>query len=107
MERSVSRQLCALVAPDRQPVQRIGTGEAAVDRPELDRKATCGVVGADIVQSQSDFAVLARVALTDDVADELKAVNAIQDRVTVMSLSHWIAAGQKEVKARGRAGHSG
>ena len=59
-----------------------------------------GFVGADIVRSPSDFAgVLARVALTDDTAEELALVNGIQDRITVMSLSDWIAAGRKDVKA--------
>jgi hypothetical protein len=59
-----------------------------------------GFVGADVVQSPSDFGgVLARVALTDDTEEELKIVNGIQDRITVMSLSRWIAAGRKEVKA--------
>ncbi len=59
-----------------------------------------GFVGADIVQSPSDFAgVLARVALTDDTEEELRIVNRIQDRITVMSLSQWIAAGRKEVRA--------
>ena len=43
--------------------------------------------------------MLARVALTDDTAEELKIVNAIQDRMTMMSLSQWIAAGQKDVRA--------
>jgi hypothetical protein len=59
-----------------------------------------GFVGADIVRSPSDFAgVLARVALTDDTAEDLALVNSIQDRITVMSLSDWIAAGRKDVKA--------
>jgi len=59
-----------------------------------------GFVGADIVQSSSNFAgALARVALTDDTEDELKVVNGIQDSITVMSLSQWIAAGRKDVKA--------
>jgi hypothetical protein len=59
-----------------------------------------GFVGADIVQSPSDFAgVLARIALTDDTEEEVGIVNAIQDRITLMSLSQWIAAGGKEVRA--------
>ena len=59
-----------------------------------------GFVGADIVRSPSDFAgVLARVALTDDTPEDLALVNGIQDRFTVMSLSAWIAAGRKDVKA--------
>lgn len=67
--------------------------------PNWSGKLPAGFVGADIIQSQSDFAgILGRVALTDDTPEELKAVNAIQDRVTVMALSDWIAAGQKDVK---------
>jgi hypothetical protein len=59
-----------------------------------------GFVGADIVKSQSDFAgVLARVALPDDTEAEVQMVNAIQDRITAMSLSQWIAAGREEVRA--------
>ena len=57
-------------------------------------------VGADIVESRSDFGgAVARVALRDDIPEELRAVNAIQDSVTVMPLSQWIAAGKKTVKA--------
>jgi len=57
-------------------------------------------VGADIMQSPSDFAnVTARVALTDDTPAELKRVNGIQDGITLMSLDQWIAAGKKAVKA--------
>jgi hypothetical protein len=57
-------------------------------------------VGADIVESRSDCGgVTARVALRDDTSDELRVVNLIQDGVTVMSLSQWIAAGKKTVKA--------
>ena len=68
--------------------------------PNWSGKLPAGFVGADIVQSPSDFAaVAARVALTDDTDDELKVVNAIQDRITVMSLGQWIAAGRKDVKA--------
>ena len=69
-------------------------------RPDWSGKLPAGFVGADMVQSASDFAgVAARVALTDDIDDELKVVNAIKDRITVMSLGHWIAAGRKDVKA--------
>jgi len=76
------------------PVRRLLIGPNwSGDLPE-------GFVGADIVQSSSNFAgALARVALTDDTEDELKVVNGIQDRITVMSLSQWLAAGEKEVKA--------
>jgi hypothetical protein len=56
--------------------------------------------GAEIAQSPSDTAcIAARVALTDDTPDELKAVNTVQDHITVMSLSQWIAAGKKDVRA--------
>ncbi|MEJ2646733.1 MAG: DUF1254 domain-containing protein, partial [Gammaproteobacteria bacterium] len=76
------------------PVRRLLIG------PNWSGKLPDGFVGADIVQSQSDFAgVLARVALTDDTEEELKIVNGIQDRITAMSLSQWIAAGRKEVRA--------
>ena len=76
------------------PVRRLLIG------PNWSGKLPDGFVGADIVQSQSDFAgVLARVALTDDTKEELKIVNGIQDRITAMSLSQWIAAGRKEVRA--------
>jgi hypothetical protein len=57
-------------------------------------------VGADIVQSQSDFAgVTVRVALRDDTPGELQAVNEIQDGITVLPLDRWIASGNKTVKA--------
>lgn len=57
-------------------------------------------VGADILQSPSDFAVvLPRIALTDDTPEELKAVNEIQDGITLMSLGQWVAAGKKVVRA--------
>ena len=57
-------------------------------------------VGADIVESPSDFAgALARIALLDDTPEELATVNAIQDSVTVMSLGKWVASGMKDVKA--------
>ncbi|MFC1834473.1 DUF1254 domain-containing protein [Thermodesulfobacteriota bacterium] len=76
------------------PVRRLLIG------PNWTGKLPEGFVGADVVQSPSDFAgLLARVALTDDTDAELKVVNGIQDRITVMSLSKWIAAGRKEVKA--------
>jgi hypothetical protein len=56
--------------------------------------------GAEIAQSRSDTAcIAARVALTDDTPDELKTVNAVQDHITIMSLSQWIAAGKKDVRA--------
>ncbi|MCX6915571.1 MAG: DUF1254 domain-containing protein [Verrucomicrobia bacterium] len=76
------------------PVRRLLIG------PNWSGKLPEGFVGADIVQSPSDFAaVAARLALTDDTDDELKVVNAIQDHISVMSLGQWIAAGRKDVKA--------
>jgi hypothetical protein len=71
------------------PVERLLTG------PNWSGKLPAGFVGADIMQSTSDFAgVLARVALTDDTAEELKTVNKIQDGITVMLLSQRTAAGR-------------
>jgi hypothetical protein len=59
-----------------------------------------GFVGAEIIQSPSDFAaVTARVALTDDTPEELQLVNGIQDGITLMALSAWEAAGRKSVRA--------
>jgi hypothetical protein len=61
------------------PVRRLLLG------PNWRGKLPDGFVGADIVQSQSDFAgVLARVALTDDTEEELKIVHGIQDRLTTL-----------------------
>jgi hypothetical protein len=57
-------------------------------------------VGADIMKSTSHFSVAgARIALTENTAEELKIVHAIQDSITLMSLSQWIAWGRKSVKA--------
>ena len=76
------------------PVRRLLIG------PNWSGKLPPSFVGAEIVQSPSDMmCVVARVALTDDTPEELKVVNAIQDRMTVMSLSQWIAAGKKDVRA--------
>jgi len=76
------------------PVKRLLIG------PNWSGKLPSGFVGAEIVQSTSDFAgVLVRIALTDNTDEEVKLVNGIQDRITVMSLSQWIAADRKEVKA--------
>lgn len=59
-----------------------------------------GFYGADIVTSPSDFSVaVIRIALTDDTEKELKHVNSIQDRITIMPLSQWEASGRKEIKA--------
>lgn len=76
------------------PVRRLLIG------PNWSGKYPPDFVGAEIVQSPSNMAgVAARVALTDDTPDELKAVNLVQDHVTIMSLSQWIAAGRKDIKA--------
>lgn len=76
------------------PVRRLLIG------PNWSGELPDGFVGADIVQSPSDFAgTLARIALTDDTAEELKNVNGIQDEIMLMSLSQWIAAGRKKVRA--------
>ncbi len=76
------------------PVRRLLIG------PNWSGNLPSGFVGADIVQSTSDFAgILARIALTDDTPDELKIVNTLQDGFTVMSLSQWEAAGRKSVRA--------
>src|SRR5262245_6214545 len=75
------------------PLRRLLVG------PNWKGKVPPEFVGADIMQSPSDFAaVTARVALTDDTPEELKLVNGIQDGVTLMSLSQWTAAGKKVVK---------
>lgn len=76
------------------PVRRllIAPGWKGTIPPEL--------VGADIVESPSNFAgVMGRVALTGDSPEELETVHAIQDGITVMSLSDWIAAGKVSVPA--------
>jgi hypothetical protein len=76
------------------PVRRLFVG------PNWSGKLPADFVGEEIVQSDSDFAVaLLRIALTDDTAQELKTINAIMDRVTLMPLSQWIAAGKKEIRA--------
>ncbi len=67
--------------------------------PNWNGKIPAEFVGADIMKSTSDFSVAAaRIALIDDTPEELKIVNAIQDSITLMSLSQWIAAGRKSVK---------
>ena len=76
------------------PVRRLLIG------PNWSGKYPPEFVGAEVVQAPSDMmCAVARVALTDDTPDELKAVNAVQDHMTVMSLSQWIAAGKKDVRA--------
>lgn len=76
------------------PLRRLLVG------PNWNGKIPAEFVGADIMKSTSDFSVTgARIALTDDTPEELKIVNAIQDSITLMSLSRWIAAGKKSVKA--------
>ncbi len=68
--------------------------------PNWNAKFPPDFAGAEIAQSPSNTAcVAARVALTDGTADELRAANAVQDHITVMSLSQWIAAGRKDIKA--------
>ncbi|MNO59083.1 hypothetical protein D3C76_496630 [compost metagenome] len=76
------------------PVRRLFVG------PNWSGKIPADFVGAEVVQSPSDFAAaVARIALTDDTPEELKAVNQVMDHVTVMPLSQWIATGKKDVKA--------
>lgn len=76
------------------PLRRLLVG------PNWNGKIPAEFVGADIMKSTSDFSVAgARIALTDDTPEELKIVNAIQDSITLMSLSQWIAAGRESVKA--------
>jgi hypothetical protein len=75
------------------PLRRLLVG------PNWNGKVPVEFVGADIMKSTSNFSVAgARIALTDDTPEELKIVNAIQDNITLMSLSQWIAAGRKSVK---------
>jgi hypothetical protein len=76
------------------PLRRLPIG------PNWKGKVPPEFVGADIMQSPSDFvAVTARVALTDDTPEELKRVNEIQDGITLLSLGQWTAVGKKAVKA--------
>ncbi|MNO59084.1 hypothetical protein D3C76_496640 [compost metagenome] len=76
------------------PVRRLLVG------PNWSGKLPAEFVGEEIVQSASDFgAAILRVALTDDTAEELQTINALMDRITLMPLSQWIAAGKKEVRA--------
>lgn len=76
------------------PVRRLLIG------PYWSGKYPPDFVGAEFVQSPSNMAcVAARVALTEDTPDELMAVNSVQDHVTIMSLSQWLAAGRKDIKA--------
>ena len=75
------------------PLRRLLVG------PDWSGKVPADFVGADIMKSPSDFSVAAaRVALTENTPEELKIVNAIQDGITLMSLSQWTAAGRKSVK---------
>ena len=76
------------------PVRRLLIG------PNWSGKIPPEFVGAEVVQSPSDMmCVVGRVALTDDTPEDLKAVNAIQDRVTALPLNQWVAAGKKDVRA--------
>src|SRR5262245_41929424 len=53
--------------------------------PNWTGRLPVGFFGAEIAQSPSDFAsVTARIALTDDTAEELALVNALQDSITLM-----------------------
>ena len=68
--------------------------------PNWSGRLPAGFVGAEIIQSPSDFAaVTTRVALTDDTPEELKLVNGIQDDIALMALSQWESAGRKTVRA--------
>lgn len=68
--------------------------------PNWSGKMPGGFVGAEILQSPSDFVVVTgRVALTDDTPDELKLVNSIQDSITLMALGQWETDGRKAVRA--------
>ena len=100
LEHPALRQLRPLVAPHRQPVQRTRAGAAAADRAKLERKISVRVRGSRGRASSVGHDVCRRARGTHGRhADELKVVNAIQDRMTVMSLSQWVAAGKKDVKA--------
>src|SRR5215510_9900048 len=56
--------------------------------PNWTGRLPVGFFGAEIAQSPSDFAcVTARIALTDDTAEELALVNALQDSITLMPVS--------------------
>jgi hypothetical protein len=77
-----------------------GTIRRLLVGPNWNGKIPAEFVGADIMKSTSDFSVaIARVALTNDAPEEVKIVNAIQDNITLISLSQWIAAGRKTVRA--------
>jgi len=76
------------------PVRRLFVG------PNWSGTLPAEFVGEEVVQSPSDFAVaLGRLALTDDTPEELKAINAFMDRITLMPLSQWLATGKKDVRA--------
>jgi hypothetical protein len=76
-----------------------GTIRRLLVGPNWNGKVPAEFAGADIMKSTSDFSVLAaRIALTDDTPEEVKVVNAIQDGITLMFLTQWVAAGRKTVK---------
>ena len=76
------------------PVRRLFVG------PNWSGALPADFVGEEVVQSPSDFAVaLGRLALTDDTPEELMAINAFMDRITLMPLSQWLATGKKDVRA--------
>jgi len=57
-------------------------------------------VGAEIVESPSDYAgAIVRLAITDPSPEDYAKINAFMDRITLMPLSQWIAAGRGEVSA--------
>jgi hypothetical protein len=76
------------------PVRRLLIG------PNWTGRLPADFIGDEVVQSTSDFAgALVRLALTDDTAAELRTLNGLQDRITLMPLSQWLAAGRREVRA--------
>jgi hypothetical protein len=76
------------------PVKRLLVG------PNWHGKIPADFVGAEVIQSPSNFAgVLARIAIIDRTPADYAAINGIMDRVTVMPLSQWIAAGRRDVRA--------
>jgi hypothetical protein len=76
------------------PVKRLLVG------PNWRGRIPAEFAGAEVLQSSSNFAgVLARIAITDRTSADYAAINGIMDQITVMPLSKWLAAGQREVRA--------
>lgn len=74
------------------PVRRLVIG------PDVDSGLPDGFAGTEIAQAPSDFSGLGvRIAITSDDADELAEVDGLLDRITVISLADWMAAGGGEV----------